>query len=173
MVATLPATETVPVLAVPIRWSQALKPCGLAALVVLVLMFLGLNPLVAMPSVGFLAVIFARQGHPGNVVRIPEAIRLGAFSGLLSFGLTVLIIAFASTMPDLRAKLHDGILANAEKWAAARPSDAQIQAAIEQLKTPDGFMAAMIVGGVMLFVISIVLGAFGGIAGATIFGRKR
>jgi hypothetical protein len=118
-------------------------------------------------------VIFARQGRPGNVVRIPEAMRLGAFSGLISFGLITVITAVAATVPNLRAKLHEGFLTALDKAAAARPGDAQIQAAIEQLRTPDGFVALMIVGGIMLFIISIILGAFGGIAGATIFGRKR
>jgi hypothetical protein len=170
--ASVSTPETVPVLAVPTQWSQALKPCALAALVVSVLMLLGLSPFVAMPSVGFLAVVFFRQGRPGLVIKTGAAIRLGAFSGLLCFGLTAVLTALAVTMPTVRAKFHDEILRNAEKWAAARPNDAQIQAAIEQLRTPDGFVAALIVGGVMLLVVSIVLGALGGAVGATIFGRR-
>jgi len=88
-------------------------------------------------------------------------------------GLITLLTSLAATVPEFRAKLHDGILANAEKWAAARPNDPQIQAAIEQLKTPEGFMAALIVGGIMLFVLSIVLGALGGFVGATVSRRRR
>src|ERR1700745_381022 len=56
--AVLPASQTIPVLALPMHWSQALKPCALAALIASVLMSLGLNPFVAMFSVGFLAVVF-------------------------------------------------------------------------------------------------------------------
>ena len=99
--------------------------------------------------------------------------RLGAFSGLLCFGLTTLLVSLAVTMPEYRTKFHDEILKNAEKWATSRPSDADIQAAIEQLKTSQGFMTALILGGVMLFLVSIVLGALGGAVGATIFGRRR
>ncbi len=169
----LPATETLPVLAFPMGWSQALKPSALAAFVVLVLMLLGLSPLVAMPIVGFLAVIFSRQGRPDFAIRTGAAMRLGAFSGLFCFGLTTLLTSLAATVPEFRAKLHDGILMNAEKWAAARPNDQQIQQAIEQLKTPEGFMAALIVGGIMLFVLSIILGALGGFVGATVSRRRR
>src|SRR5206468_6389886 len=54
----LPASQTVPVLALPMQWSQAFRPCALAAVVASLLMSLGLNPFVAMFSVGFLAVVF-------------------------------------------------------------------------------------------------------------------
>jgi hypothetical protein len=40
----LPASQTVPVLALPVQWSHALKPCFLAALAASVLMLLGLHP---------------------------------------------------------------------------------------------------------------------------------
>jgi hypothetical protein len=169
----LPATEALPVLALPMGWSQAIKPSALAALVVLVLMLLGLSPLVAMPIVGFLAVIFSRQGRPDFAIRTGAAMRLGAFSGLFCFGMITLLTSLAATVPEFRAKLHDGIMTNAEKWAAARPNDQQIQAAIEQLKSPEGFMAALIVGGIMLFVLSIVLGALGGFVGAAVSRRRR
>ena len=62
--ASLPASQTVPVLALPMQWSQALKPCVLAELVASGSMLLGLHPFVAMVSVGFLAVIFYRQRRP-------------------------------------------------------------------------------------------------------------
>jgi hypothetical protein len=169
----LPATETLPVLALPLGWSQALKPSALAALVVLVLMLLGLSPLVAMPIVGFLAVIFSRQGRPDFAIKTGAAMRLGAFSGLFCFGMITLLTSLAAAVPELRTKLHEGVLRNAERWAAARPNDLQIQAAIEQLKTPEGFMAVLIVGGIMLFVLSIVLGALGGFIGASVNRRRR
>ena len=56
----LPASQTVPVLALPMQWSEALRPCALAALVATLLMFLGLNPFVAMFSGGFLSVLCYR-----------------------------------------------------------------------------------------------------------------
>jgi len=65
----LPASQTVPVLALPMQWSQAFKPCALAALVASILMSLGLHPLVAMISVGFLAVVLYRQRQPGIMIK--------------------------------------------------------------------------------------------------------
>src|SRR5437660_12730883 len=53
---TLPASQTVPVLAVPMQWSQALKPCAIADYVASLRLFLGLNHFVAMLRLGFFAV---------------------------------------------------------------------------------------------------------------------
>lgn len=167
------ASETVPVLAVPTGWSQTLKPCALAAVVASVLMALGLNLLVAMFSVGFLAVLFYRQGQPTIPLRAGIGLRLGALGGTFSFGFTAALLAFAAMVPELRTKLHQQIMENAEKWAGTHPGDPQIQAALDQLKTPEGFVTAMIVGGILLLVVSILLGGLGGTLGAAILGRRQ
>ncbi len=67
--AVLPASQTVPVLALPMQWSQAVRPCALAALVASLLGSLGLHPVVAMLSAGFLAVVFYRQFRRGSSIR--------------------------------------------------------------------------------------------------------
>ena len=68
---TLPSSRrrSLPVLACPCSGRSAFKPCALAALVASILMYLGLNPFVAMLSVGFLAVVFYRQRRPGILVK--------------------------------------------------------------------------------------------------------
>lgn len=165
-----PATETVPVLAVPVRLSDALKPCALAAGVGVLLMVLGLTPVVSMFSVGFLAVIFYRQGHPGVAIKAGNGARLGAFGGLMCFGVVAAITAIATSVPELRTKFREQILA--QKWVASRPADPQFQAALEQMKTPEGFVMMLIMAGVLLLVLSIVLGVLGGALGGGIFGRR-
>jgi hypothetical protein len=170
--AALPASETFPVLAVPMRWSQAMKSCLLAAVLSSLLMALGLNPFVSIFGAGFLAVVLCRQGQPGIIIRAGAGIRLGALSGLLSFGITFLLIALAAMVPDLRAKMRDQILDNAQKWAVAHPGDQQVQAALDLIKTPQGFVMMMIVGGAFLLVLSIVLGGFGGALAGAIFSRR-
>lgn len=167
-----PASQTVPVLALPMQWSQALKPCALAALIASVLMWLGLNLFFALFGVGFLAVIFYRQGQPGFSVKVSTAARLGAFGGLLCFSLTALLGALAATAADSRTKFREQLIESAEKWVAARPADPQFQAALEQLKTPEGLVMALIVGTILLFLLSIVLGGLGGALGGAIFGRR-
>jgi hypothetical protein len=170
--AGLPATETVPVLAVSGPWSQALKPCALAAIVTSVLMFLGLHPLMAMFSAGFLAVVFYRQARSGRAISAGTGGKLGALGGFFCFALLALLVAFSAMVPELRAKFRDGIIENAQKWAAAHGGDAQVQAALDQMKTPEGFVTMLIFGGILLLVCSVVLGALGGALGGSIFGRR-
>lgn len=177
--AVRPASETVPVLAVPVRLSDALKPCALATGVGMLLMFMGLTPSVAMFSVGFLAVMFYRQGHPGVAIRAANGARLGAFGGLMFFAVVAALVAVAAIVPELRLKLHDQmienraqILQNAEKWAASRPSDPQVQAALEQMKSSEGFIMMAITLGVLFLVLAILLGILGGALGGGIFGRR-
>lgn len=170
--ASLPASETVPVLAVSRPWSQALKPCALAAIVTTLLMFLGLHPLMAMFSAGFLAVVFYRQARSGVAISPTSGGKLGALSGFFCFALMALLVASAAMVPELRAKFRDEVLANAQKWATAHGGDAQVQAALDQMKTPEGFVMMLIFGGILLLVSSVVLGALGGALGGSIFGRR-
>jgi hypothetical protein len=135
-------------------------------------MALGLNPLVTLLSVGFLAVVFYRQSRPGAVVKAASGARLGALSGILCFAMTTILVALAATVPDFRTKMRDQILENAQKWAASRPADPQIQAALEQLKTPEGLVMALIVGSIFLFVFSIAVASLGGALGGSILGRR-
>ncbi|HYM74413.1 MAG TPA: hypothetical protein VE377_00420 [Candidatus Dormibacteraeota bacterium] len=169
----LPASESVPLLAAPTQLSHALKDCAIAALVASLLMSLGLNVVVAMLSAGFLVIVFYRQGRPGLPVKASTGFRLGVFSGLLCFGLSTLLAALAATVPELRAKTHDQFIEGAQKWVATYyPHDPNFQAALERLKTPDGFIAAMILGGVVLLILSILLGGLGGVLGAIVLGRR-
>lgn len=168
---SLPATETVPVLAVSGAWSQALKPCALAAIVTTLLMFLGLHPLMAMFSAGFLAIVFSRQRGAGAINAVTGG-KLGALSGFFCFALMALLVAFAAMVPELRTKFREGIIENAQKWSAAHGGDAQVQAALDQMKTPEGFVMMLIFGGILLLISSIVLGALGGALGGSIFGRR-
>src|ERR1700757_3188697 len=107
--ADLPASQTVPVLALPVRWSQALRPCLLAAFVGSLLMILGLNPFVAMISVGFLAVVFYRQRRPEIHVRARVGAGLGILGGLLWFAISsilqTLTVIFLHKGPELRDEL--------------------------------------------------------------------
>ena len=167
----LPASQTVPVLALPMQWSEALRPCALAALVATLLMFLGLNPFVAMFSGGFLSVLFYRQRR-GSMVKAGSGARLGALSGILCFGIMALLVALASSVSDLRTKIRDQVIENAQKWATSRPPDPQLQAALDQLKTPEGFFMALVVASIFAFLLSILLASLGGALGGAIFGRR-
>jgi hypothetical protein len=171
--ARYPASQTVPVLAVPVQWSQAVKPCALAALVAIVLTFLRLYPLVAMLCVGFLAVVFYRQSLTGMAIKTGTGIRIGAFGGLLYFGIIALLITIAAIFPDARATLrNEGLAVPLQRYAALHPGDAQVQAVLEQMKTPEGFAVMLILVSILLLVTAILLGGVGGALAASILRRR-
>jgi len=169
--AVLPASRTVPVLALPMQWSQAVKPCALAALVASVLMSLGLNPFVAMISVGFLAVVFYRQRGPGIRLKAASGAALGALAGLLWFAMSSIfetsIVLFLHKGPELRTALIAKI-----QEAATQTSDPQVLAIFDRFKTPGGLEFLMVMGLIFAFFASIVLGGLGGALGAAILGRR-
>ncbi len=172
--AELPASETLPVLAVPVTWSQTLKPCALAALVATVLMFLRLNPGVAMFSTGFLSVVFYRQGRPNIRMKPTMGARLGAYSGLLCFGIMALMLSVVATIPDLRGKMHDQIVGLVDQQAAvSNAGDPQVQKVLAWIRTPEGFAFMLLFVGIASLVIYVLLGALGGALGGTIFGRRK
>ena len=167
----LPASQIVPVLALPMQWSQALRPCALAALVASLLMSLGLNPFVAMFSVGFLAVVFYRQSQRGIMIKTSSGAALGALGGLLWFAMSsifeALVVIFLHKGPDLRNELLAKI-----QQAASQTSDPQVVAVFERFKSPGGLEFLMLMGLVFAFLASIVLGSLGGALGGAILGRR-
>lgn len=169
--AVLPASQTVPVLALPMQWSQAVKPCALAALVASLLMSLGLNPFVAMISVGFLAVVFYRQFRPGTLIKAASGAGIGALSGLFWFAMSsileAVIVIFLHKGQEIRNQLIERI-----QQAATQTSDPQVQAMFDRFKTPGGLEFLMILGLIFALIAAIVLGGLGGALGGAIFGRR-
>ncbi len=168
----LPSSQSVPLLAVPVRWSQALRPCFLAALVALGLMTLGLNPFVAMASVGFLAVFFYRQGRRELSIRGITGAWIGALGGLLWFAmasvLQISLIVITHKGPELQAEL----LARLQQ-AAKQATDPQVVALFDKMKSPGGLQLLMISGIIFALIASIVLATLSGALGAAIFGRRK
>jgi hypothetical protein len=167
----LPASQIVPVLALPMQWSQALRPCALAALVASLLMSLGLNPFVAMFSVGLLAVVFYRQSQRGIMIKTSSGAALGALGGLLWFAMSsifeALVVIFLHKGPELRNELLAKI-----QQAASQTSDPQVVAVFERFKSQGGLEFLMLMGLVFAFLASIVLGSLGGALGGAILGRR-
>ena len=167
----LPASQIVPVLALPMQWSQALRPCALAALVASLLMSLGLNPFVAMFSVGFLAVVFYRQSQRGIMIKTSSGAALGALGGLLWFAMSsifeALVVIFLHKGPELRNELLAKI-----QQAASQTSDPQVVAVFERFKSQGGLEFLMLMGLVFAVLASIVLGSLGGALGGAILGRR-
>lgn len=169
---TLPASQTVPVLAVPMHWSQAIKPCALAALAASLLMSLGLYPFVAMLVVGFLAVIFYRQGHPGALINAVAGARLGALSGLLWFAISSILAAADVLLLHKGSDVRQSLVTLIDQ-AASRTSDPETLAMLQRFKSPEGIELLMIVGLIAAFFAAIVLGALGGALGGRVLGSRK
>jgi hypothetical protein len=167
--ADLPSSETVPLLALPSRWSQAFKPCLLAALVAVGMIMLHLYPFVAILSGGFMAVLFYRQGRQNLPLTAGIGAKLGALSGFLCFCILGLLSAVAASLPDMRSKMQALFIDGFQKVASARPPDPQLQSMLNELKTPDGFVMMLILFGIALLVVSLLLGVLGGALGGTVF----
>ena len=170
--AGLSASQTVPVLAVPMQWSQALKPCALAAGLAALLMVLGLNPFVGMLAVGFLAIVFYRQGNPDSLIRAGTGARLGALSGLICFAAASIMEAVVVLALHKGPEIREALL-TAVNQAAARTTDPQALAVFDRFKSPEGLQLLMILGLLFGLVASIVLAAMSGAVGATIIGPRR
>lgn len=169
--ASLPATETVPVLAVPVQWSQAFRASGLAALIAFIIVLF--STVVGLLAAGFLAVTFYRQHKPGVTLRSAEAAKLGALAGVLCSCILSFAFAGAAMVPGAKAKMQDSFIESIQKvaaWLPANPSDTQ--ASIDQLKTPRGFATAVIELCIGTFVLSIVLASLGGVLGSAILRRR-
>ena len=169
--AVLPSSQIVSVPSLPMQWSEAFRPCALAALVASLLMSMGLNPFVAMFSVGFLAVVFYRQRRRGIPIKASAGAALGALGGLLWFAMSsvleALIVIFLHKGPDLRNELIIRI-----QQAASQTSDPQVQGVFERLKTQGGLEFLMLAGLLFAFLASMILGGLGGTLGAIILGRR-
>lgn len=168
----LPASQTVPVLALPMQWSQALKPCALAALVAAVAMVLKLvAPLIAVVGAGFFAVAFYRRNRPGVVVPAGAGARIGALCGLFSSAMTAVlgalkVIVFHET-GEIRRTMLDAI-----QQTGTRYSDPQFQPTLEFLRSPAGLVLMMVFLLIIGFLIFLLLGTLGGALAGAILGRS-
>jgi hypothetical protein len=156
---------------IPLGWAYSLRPCALAALVAALLMALGLNPFVAMLSVGFLAVVFNRQQRPGSVFNPAAGAKLGALSGLLWFVMSAILESFVIALLHRAAEIRHELISRIEQ-AASQTSDPQTLAVFDKLKSPGGLEFLMIFGILFGLLAAIVLSGVGGALGAIIFGRR-
>jgi hypothetical protein len=170
--AVLPASQTVPVLALPMQWSQALKPCALAALVASVAMVLKLMaPLIAVVGAGFFAVAFYRRNTPGIAFGTGAGARLGVLCGLFCSAMTAALGALRLVLLHEGGEIHKFLLDMIQQTAMRYP-DPQHQADLELLRSPTGLVAMMIFILIAGFVLFLILGALGGALGGAILNRR-
>jgi hypothetical protein len=157
---------------VPVRGAHLIKPCALAALVACVLVMVGLNLLVAVVGAGFLSVVFHRSRLPGSPPNAMAGAGIGALGGLIFFALCAGLMGLGSAFPDVRAKMREQVIESMQKAAASRPGEPQVQALLDQIKTPEGFAMIMILAGFVLLILFPMLASLGGALAGAVFGRR-
>ncbi|HUO16366.1 MAG TPA: zinc ribbon domain-containing protein [Verrucomicrobiae bacterium] len=168
----LPAAQTAPVLAVPMRWSGAVRPCAIAALIAALAMVLKLMvPVIAALGAGFLAVAFYRRRNPEVLMSASAGARLGALCGIFCFGMTAvfeaLAVAILNKGDEIRRTMLDAI-----QQTAARYPDPQFQAGLDFMRSPAGLVFMMVCALFFGFLLFLVLGTAGGALGGAAFGRR-
>lgn len=168
----LPASETVPVLAVPIQWSRSVQPCALAALIAALSMVLKLMvPLIAAIGAGFLAVAFYRRWNPHIGVGPRQGARLGAICGLLCSGMTAILLPVRIAILHEGAEVRDALLEGIQKSAVKYP-DPQFQASLDFFRSPAGLAFLLAFALIAGLVILVILGSLGGALGGAVLGRR-
>jgi hypothetical protein len=164
--------ESLPRVSLPVRWPEALRPCAFAALLAVGAISLGLVFPAAILGAGFLAVVFYRRRSVGTAIRAGTGAWLGAASGAICFVIVGIFLAVSPTVTDVRAKFREQMLEGAQRWAASHSADAQMQAALDSLKTPEGLAMMMIFAALFFLLLSVLLGAIGGALGGFFFSRR-
>lgn len=170
--APLTASETVPVIAVPMSWNQAAQPCAIAALMgALGIVLQLIVPVIAAVGAGFLAVALYRRRNPDISVHARTGARLGAICGFFCAGMTTIL-------GTLRvAALHEGdkirtALLNIIQQQAGRYTDSQSQAALDFFRSPTGLLFLLLFMVIFGLITLILLGMLGGALGGASLSRR-
>jgi hypothetical protein len=155
-----------------IDWPHALRASAVAALIAALVMALGLIvPLLAGLGAGFLAVALYHRRASSWTITARAGAKIGALCGVIFFGISsileTLAVAVFHTGGQVRQKMLDAL-----QQAASRSSDPQVQAAFDQLKTPEGVAVMLILGMMVLFVVSIAAGSLAGALTGAFLGRR-
>jgi hypothetical protein len=171
--ASIPSSQTVPVLAVPMQWSQTVQPCALAALIAAVAMVLKLVvPLIAVVGAGFLAVGFYRRRSPEVLMSAGTGARLGALCGLFCFAITTILGALRVLILHEAGEIRSAILEGMQHSAVY--SDPQFQQTLDFLRSPAGLVFMMVCMLIFMLLLFLLLATLGGaLGGATLNRRNR
>jgi len=161
----------VPVISVPMHWSQTIRPCVVSAVIATALVVLRLYPVVAMFSAGFLAAVLYRQRWREAPMRAGLGARLGMLSGLLWFAMLSILEAVLVLVLHQGDQIRKAAIASLDQFAA-QTSDPRLLDWVAQLKTPDGLEAFMIAGIITSFLAAVVLGAIGGALAGVLLRRR-
>jgi hypothetical protein len=148
-----------------VRWPSAFRKCLIAGAATTFVVLIAGHPLLilmALPIGGWFAVFLYRRGFDHPPVNAGVGARVGAFAGLIAFGLyailmtVVLIFQRARFMEEIR---------NTMRTAAAQNPNPQTQQIVERLMSPEGIAILVTLSAVILFFVFLVLCSVGGAIG--------
>ncbi len=120
---------------------------------------------------GFLSAYFYHRRNPFAHMTVRLGARLGALSGLLGFGITLIASAVAIAVSHSEGKIH-ALMLQAVRQYVSRSSDPQMQKIIDFYASRDGFILMLVLGSIMMCIMFVALASVGGMAGAAILRRK-
>lgn len=175
----LTASETVPIIAVPMRWDQAAQPCAIAAIIAALGMVLRLIvPVIAVIGAGFLAVALYRRRNPEIAVRTRTGARLGAVCGFFCFGITAILGTLRVTILHEWAKvrapvgeIRAALLQNLQQQAG-RYSAEQLQTSLDFVRSLSGLVVILSFLFLLALIVFILIGMLGGALGGVGLGRR-
>jgi hypothetical protein len=155
-----------------IQWSRALPGALIGGFVAAFAMQLpfGLSGLGLLAG-GVTAVVLYQRRTFGMPLTGGMGAKLGAFAGAIGFLIFAIFTAVQVAVLNKGAEFR-AVLLQALDQAASRSSDPQAQAALAQLRTPEGLAFMMAAGFFMILIVFLILCSVGGALGA-VFTRNR
>jgi hypothetical protein len=149
-------------------WRQALRSSGLALVVAIFVILLGLPAGLGMLAAGLLSVVLYRRRCPLTRLTAGMGARLGALTGGLGFGVFAIMLALWTAVRSGR-EIHDALLKIIQQYAAHGPETQQV---LDLFNTPEGFTVIMILTLVMILAAFLIFSSLGGALGAFLPRRK-
>jgi hypothetical protein len=170
--AQLTSSETVPLIAVPMRWDQTAQPCAVAALIAaLGMVFQLINPVIAAIGAGFLAVALYRRRNPEIRIHARTGARLGAICGFFCFGMIAILAALRVLILHEGGKIRATLLEAIQQQSARYP-DPQVQPTLDFLRSPAGLLLMFVFSLIAGLIIFVLLGMLGGALGGAGLSRR-
>ena len=132
---------------------------------------LPLGFVIGVPLAGVLAVRFYKGRGPSLPVAPALGFRLGALSGLVAFGMLVLVRTITTAVFGGGGELRQAMVERIHQAQAANP-DPQAQQIFQYFLTQQGMAVMMILGLVFMCIIFVVLAGLGGLISASVQQRK-
>jgi hypothetical protein len=153
----------------PMKWTQAAKPCAIAAAIAAAGMVLKLVvPLIAAIGAGFLAVALYRRQNLAADMSARVGVRVGALCGVFTTCLSAIFATIRVAILGEGGAIRK-ILLDAVEQQAGRYSDPQFQPTLDFMRSNAGLAFMLLFLGLFGLILFVILGLIGGAIGGVSF----